>query len=72
MKTWDGGGYWLVNGCRVDERPYCPECFGDGELYSEDCEYVETCAKCKGSGLVESARWIPSHEDYAYESKRDG
>ena len=72
MITSDAGGYWIVNGCRVDERPECPECWGVGEVYTEDCEGTETCSECEGSGLSPGTVWIPSYEDHAYESKRDG
>jgi len=59
-----------VDGCRVDEKPACKECFGHGQVWTEDCEFLETCWKCEGTGLVAGAEWVPSYEDEFFERKR--
>ena len=68
--SWDGGGYWVKDGCRIDEKPACKECFGHGQVWTEDCEFLETCWKCEGTGLVAGAEWVPSYEDEFFERKR--
>lgn len=67
--NWDGGGYWIVDGCRVDDKPECPECYGAGEVFTEDCSDTETCEDCEGTGCLPGTMWVPSYEDHAYEAR---